>query len=70
MAGKRLTVAQRREIFQDLVDTQDALPLNVRESYRIVTEKHSITEYQLRQIENEGIEKEWPPLNEPAQTVA
>ncbi len=64
MAGKRLTVQQRREIFEDLVFTQDELPLNVRKSYEIVTEKYAITEYQLRQIENEGLEKQWPPLDE------
>ena len=66
MAGKRLTVQQRRDIFEDLVNTQDEMPLNVRKSYQIVTEKYSITEYQLRQIENEGLEKQWPPLDEEA----
>ncbi len=70
MPSKRLTVQQRREIFQNLVDTQDSLPLNVRKSYEIVTERYSITESQLRQIENEGLEKQWPPLNEPPKTVA
>ncbi len=70
MASKRLTVAQRREIFQALVDTQDEMPLKVRESYKIVTDKFSITDSQLRQIENEGIDKQWPPLNEPVPSVA
>src|SRR5262249_53659212 len=65
MASKRLSIQQRREIFQDLVEIQDSLiPVNVRKSYEIVTEKYEITEAQLRQIENEGIEKQWPPLNE------
>jgi hypothetical protein len=71
MASKRLSIQQRKEIFQDLVETQDSLnPLSVRKSYEIVTEKHEITDAQLRQIENEGIEKQWPPLNETLPTVA
>ncbi len=71
MASKRLSIQQRREIFQDLVEIQDSLiPLSVRKSYEIVTEKHEISDAQLRQIENEGIEKQWPPLNETLPTVA
>jgi hypothetical protein len=71
MAAKRLSIQQRREIFQDLVEIQDSLiPVNVRKSYEIVTEKYEISEAQLRQIENEGIEKQWPPLNEVLPTVA
>lgn len=70
MASRRLNIQQRKEIFYDLVDTQDSLvPMDVRKSYEIVTQKHSITISQLRQIENEGLEKQWPPLNEPAYTT-
>jgi hypothetical protein len=65
MASKRLTIPQRKEIFQDLVATQDA-GQNVRKSYEAITEKYEITENQLRQIEDEGVEKEWPPLCEVA----
>ena len=28
-----------------------------------------LTDAQVRQIEDEGIEKEWPPLNEAVQTI-
>ena len=70
MASKRLTIQQRREIFFDLVNTQDSHPLQVRQSYDIITEKHEISKAQLKQIENEGLEKEWPPLDEVVQTVA
>lgn len=69
MASRRLTIQQRREIFQDLVTTQDSMPLQVRQSYDLVTEKHTISKAQLKQIENEGLEKQWPPLEEVA-TVA
>ena len=68
MSTKRLTLQQRRDIFRELVAAQD-LGMPVRRSYQVVTEKHDITEAQLRQIEDEGLEKEWPPLNEAMQEV-
>jgi hypothetical protein len=68
MATKRLTLQQRREIFRDLVAAQDQ-GMVVRRSYQIVTERFEISEAQLRQIEDEGLEKEWPPLNEAMQEV-
>ena len=63
MRTKRLTLQQRREIFHSLVTTQDVVP-NVPRSRQIVCEKFDIAEAQLRQIEEEGLEKEWPPLSE------
>jgi hypothetical protein len=63
MASKRLTIPQRKEIFQALVSTQDMVH-NVRKSYELITEKFEITESQLKQIEDEGLDKEWPPLCE------
>jgi hypothetical protein len=68
MATKRLSLQQRRDIFKDLVATQD-LGMPVRRSYQVITERYEITEVQLRQIEDEGLEKEWPPLNEAMQEV-
>jgi hypothetical protein len=68
MTAKRLTLQRRREIFHDLVATQD-LGMNVPRSRQIMIEKHDITEAQLRQIEEEGLEKEWPPLSEAVQEV-
>lgn len=68
MPTKRLTLQQRRDIFRDLVTSQD-LGMPVRRSYQVVTEKYDITEAQLRQIEDEGLDKEWPPLNEAMQEV-
>ena len=70
MASRRLTIQQRREIFQDLVQTQDSMPLQVKQSYDLVTERHEISKAQLKQIENEGLEKQWPPLDEVIATVA
>jgi hypothetical protein len=68
MSTKRLTLQQRRDIFKELVATQD-LGMPVRRSYEIVTERFEISDAQLRQIEDEGLEKEWPPLNEAMQEV-
>ena len=68
MTTKRLTLQQRREIFEDLVRAQD-LGLNVSQSRQRVTEKHDISESQLRAIEDEGLDKQWPPLNEAVQEV-
>jgi hypothetical protein len=75
MPTKRLTLQQKRDIFRDLVSTQDEIfrddegtPVK-KKSYQIVTERFDITETQLQQIEDEGIEKEWPPLNEAMQEV-
>jgi hypothetical protein len=75
MATKRLTLQQRRDIFRDLVAIQDELAGGpeqsslVRKSYQIITERFEITDQQLKQIEEEGIEKEWPPLDEAMQEV-
>jgi hypothetical protein len=66
MRAKRLTVQQKQEIFHALVTTQDLVG-NVRKSYEIVTEKFQISDDQLKQIEDEGLDKEWPPLSEAVQ---
>lgn len=60
---KRLPLEKRKEIFRALVDTQDRIH-NVRQSYEEVTDQFEISESQLRQIEEEGLDKEWPPLSE------
>jgi hypothetical protein len=67
-APKRLTLQQRQEIFHDLVLTQDMVT-DVPRSRQIITERHEITEEQLRSIEEEGLEKEWPPLTDSPQRV-
>jgi hypothetical protein len=69
MTTKRLTLQQRREIFHALVTTQDMGLMTVPQSRQHVTKQFDITEAQLRQIEEEGLEKEWPPLNEAVQEV-
>lgn len=69
MPTKRLTLSQRQEIFRDLVRAQD-MGLIVPKSRQIVTEKFDISEAQLRAIEDEGLDNEWPPLSEAVQKVS
>ena len=63
MASKPMTTQQKQEIFLNLVATQDEVQ-SVRKSYEVVTEKYDISEEELRAIEEEGLDKEWPPLSE------
>lgn len=64
MRTKRLTLQQRREIFRALVDTQDQQIMSIPESRQTIIKQFKITDVQLRQIEEEGSDKDWPPLNE------
>jgi hypothetical protein len=68
MAIRRLTKQQKRDIFRELVSVQD-LGNPVRRSRELVTEKFEISESQLKEIEDEGLEEQWPPLNEAMQEV-
>jgi hypothetical protein len=69
MRAKRLPIQLRREIFAVLVSTQDEGRLSVAESREQVSKKFEITDAQLRQIEEEGLDKEWPPLNEAVESM-
>lgn len=69
MRTKRLTLQQRKEIFRELVRTQDQNVMTVPDSRQSIIRQYKITDMQLRQIEEEGTEKDWPPLNEPIQNV-
>ena len=57
----------RKEIFQALVEAQEQMEaqeqkVDVVRSRKLVAERFSINDNQVRQIEREGIEKQWPPL--------
>jgi len=69
MRTKRLTLQQRREIFLALVTTQDQNIMSVAESRQSIIKQYKITDVQLRQIEEEGSDKDWPPLNEAVSAV-
>ena len=67
MRAKRLTLQQRREIFHALVTLQDLGTMSVPDTRQATMKQYKITDVQLRQIEEEGVDKEWPPLNEAAE---
>ena len=52
---------RRKEIFLALVDAQDH-EMDVAQSRRLVVERFGINESQVRQIEREGMDRQWPPL--------
>lgn len=53
--------AVRREIFQALVEAQDQR-MSVAQSRQFIAERFGISESQVRQIEQEGLDQQWPPL--------
>jgi hypothetical protein len=57
----RLPEARRKEIFLALVEAQDR-KLGPVESRRLVSQQFGVSEGQVRQIEREGLDQEWPPL--------
>lgn len=62
MRADRLTLKQRQTIFRELVDLQDTRQVTIEDSLRRISEEYGITEVQLRKIQDEGIDAEWPPL--------
>jgi hypothetical protein len=56
-----VTVDRRRAIFRAVVEAQDR-GLTVDASRAEVVRRFEVTEDQVKAIEREGLEKEWPPL--------
>jgi hypothetical protein len=52
---------RRREIFMALVEAQDQ-DMSVAQSRKVIAERFGLTDRQLKQIEQEGLDQEWPPL--------
>jgi hypothetical protein len=61
MSEKDLTEPRRREIFLALVDAQDQA-MSVLQSRYVVAKKFRVSDRQVRHIEQEGLDHEWPPL--------
>jgi hypothetical protein len=61
MPEQRPGEPQRKEIFLALVEAQDRR-MSVVASRKEVAGRFSLTERQIRRIEQEGIDNEWPPL--------
>jgi hypothetical protein len=51
----------RKEIFLALVDAQDH-EIDVAQSRRLVVQRFGVSESQVRRIEREGLDRQWPPL--------
>ncbi|MFN4258528.1 MAG: hypothetical protein ACK4RK_04475 [Gemmataceae bacterium] len=51
----------RKEIFQALVEAQDQR-VGVAQSRKLVAQRFGVSVQQVRLIEQEGIDHEWPPL--------
>jgi hypothetical protein len=64
MAGQnseQLPEERRREVFLALVEAQDR-KASVAQSRRLVAERFGLSERQVREIEQEGLDRQWPPL--------
>jgi DNA-directed RNA polymerase sigma subunit (sigma70/sigma32) len=59
---EELSEEQRKEIFRELVDAQDH-DHSVKESRKIIGERYGLSDEDIRHIEREGLEGEWPPLS-------
>ncbi len=69
MAARRVNEKTRQEIFRKLVVTQDMGIMSVADSRSTICKEFDISDELLRQIEEEGLEAEWPPLNEAIEHV-
>jgi hypothetical protein len=58
----------RMDIFKALVEEQDR-DVGVARSRKIIADRFDISEAQVKEIEEEGLDNEWPPLGEPPQTL-
>ena len=52
---------RRREVFRALVEAQDQ-GAGVARSRTLVAERFGLSQEQVRDIEREGLQAEWPPL--------
>jgi hypothetical protein len=57
----QLPEERRKEIFAALVDAQDQ-EMGVPQSRKAIAERFGLSDAQLRQIEREGVDEQWPPL--------
>lgn len=57
----QLSQEQRKEVFRALVDAQDQ-EMGVEQSRKLIAQQFGLTDVQVKQIEQEGLEGEWPPL--------
>jgi hypothetical protein len=58
---EHLPESQRKEIFDALVDAQDH-EMSVLHSRELVAKRFGVTDAEVREIEREGLDRQWPPL--------
>jgi hypothetical protein len=58
---EQLAEDRRKEIFLAIVEAQDR-DMNVAQSRKLVIDRFGVSESQVRLIEREGMEHQWPPL--------
>lgn len=59
--AEKLAEERRKEIFQVIVEAQDK-HISVAESRKLAMKQFGVSESQVRQIEREGMDSNWPPL--------
>jgi hypothetical protein len=60
-SSPQLPEPKRKQIFMALVDAQDH-KVPVGKSRKLIAERYRISETEVKQIEQEGLEANWPPL--------
>jgi hypothetical protein len=60
-AAERPPEARCKEVFLALVEAQDR-DMTVAQSRKLVADRFGLTERQVRAIEREGLDRQWPPL--------
>jgi hypothetical protein len=60
-SNQQLSETRRKEIFFALVDAQDH-DIGVVHSRSLMVERFGVSDRQVREIEREGMDNQWPPL--------
>lgn len=63
METKQIPESTRKAIFAAVIDAEDSGE-NPRNARKLVAEKFEITTDQVKSIEQEGLDKTWPPLED------
>jgi hypothetical protein len=58
---EQISEDRRKEIFLALVDAQDH-EMSVAQSRNLIAQRFGVNENQVRLIEREGVDLQWPPL--------
>jgi hypothetical protein len=60
---KQLSTTERMQVFKDLVATQDGGTLSVTQARRLIARRYGLADHELGDIEKQGLEEDWPPLD-------